>query len=90
MAGRPDETMPHIGGHGLCHESNPSDGYAQSIAAALCGAEVARGGKSHAGEHEIFRAALPPAFSSGEGCNGRGKQAAVRCGITPSLAKVGH
>ena len=28
----------------------------------LCGAEVARGGKTHAGKHEVSRAALPPAF----------------------------
>jgi len=62
MAGKPDEAMPHIGGHGLCHESNPSGGYAPSIATALCGAEVARGDKPHAGEHEALRAALPPAF----------------------------
>gem|GEM_PF-4022509 len=79
--------MPHIGSHGLSHESNPSGGYAQSIAAALCGAEVARGGKPHAGEHEVSRVALPPAFSFGEGCNGRGKQAAVRCGITLPLPR---
>jgi len=88
MAGRPpQEAMPHIGGHGICHGSNPSGGYTLSISAALCGAEVARGGKSHAGEHEVLRAALPPAFSFGEGCNGRGKQAAVRCGITLPLPR---
>ena len=43
--------------------------------------------KPHAGEHEVLRAALPPAFSYGEGCNGRGKQAAVRCGITLPLPR---
>jgi hypothetical protein len=79
--------MPHIGGQDLCHESNPSGGYARSIAAALRGAGVARGGKPHANEHEVLRAALPPAFAFGEGCNGRGKQAAVRCGITLPLPR---
>lgn len=62
-------------------------GLAPSIAATLCGAGVARGGKPHAAEHEVLRAALPPAFSCGEGCNGRGKQAAVRCGITLPLPR---
>lgn len=62
MARRPDEAIPHIGGYGLCHESNPSGGYAQSIAAALCGAEVTWGGKPQADEHEALRAALPPCF----------------------------
>jgi len=77
MAGRPQEAISHIGSHGLSHESNPSGGYARSIATALCGAEVARGGKPYANEHEILRAALPPAFAFGEGCNGRGKQACL-------------
>ena len=83
MAGRPDAAMPHIDEHGLSHESNPSGGYAQGIAAALCGAKVAQGGKGHAGKHEISRAALPPAFSFGEGCNGRGKQASLWLAALP-------
>lgn len=79
--------MPHVGGHGLCHASNPSGGYAQNIAAALWLRKWRGVVKPHADEHEVLRAALPPAFSYGEGCNGRGKQAAVRCSITLPLPR---
>jgi hypothetical protein len=72
-----------VHGNGLCHESNPSGGYATSITAALCGAEVARGGKPQTGEYGFSRAALPPAISYGEGCNGRGKQAGLWLAALP-------
>ncbi|MFN3701804.1 MAG: hypothetical protein ACK4VI_09850 [Alphaproteobacteria bacterium] len=84
-AGRPDEAMPHIGG------------YARSIDAALCGAEVACGVKRPAWQQDVLRAVLAPASSDGraqarpygEGCNGRGKQAAGTLQHYPSLAKLG-
>ena len=81
--------MPHIGGHSLSHGSNPSGGYAGSIAAALCGAEVARGGKLHACCMRFGGGRQPPAFLIRGGMQREGETGKpLACGITFLLPRL--
>ena len=83
MVGRPDEAMPHIGGHGLCHESNPSDGCALRVGRGVrCGSGT---GMMQDGRPQGRRIVLRHAGKDAtEGKTGRRQAAAF-----PFLAKVG-
>lgn len=61
--------MPHIGGHGICHGSNPSAGYAPACPVALCGAAVARGGKRPARQRGFEGGSALCFFFAGRECH---------------------
>lgn len=61
------KAMPHIGGHGLSHGSNPSGEYARSIGTALCGAAVWLGVENVLLGSRTFRGRLCPLVSRAGG-----------------------